>query len=94
MGGIVTATLENAVSDIVYNIVNEAMLDISRNQNQLVGDIADLVFETIVGSTKDPEIGRIAGTVFSDSLEVIKEKVAEKQWKLASQSPTPPPDQD
>jgi hypothetical protein len=84
VGGLVTSTIEKAVTDIVFNIVNEAMLDIAANKNQLVDDMADLVFETLIGSTRDPEIGRIASQVFTDSLDVIKDKVAEKQWKLVN----------
>jgi hypothetical protein len=82
LGSMITSTLEKAISDIVYQVVHEAVYDIALQKNELVNEIAELVFETLLHGSQDPVLNEVALQITLDSLDVIRDKVNEKQWKL------------
>jgi len=81
-GSIVTGMIEKAVSDIVFNVINNAANDIARNKNELVTEIADLIFETLLITSNDPRVNELAIGIFVDTIDILKDKVGEKQWLL------------
>jgi len=82
LGSYVTDTIEKAVSDIVFKVVNNAVNDIAANKNELVNELSDLIFEMVVHSGKDERINHLVMGVLSETLDILKEKVSEKRWKL------------
>ncbi len=83
VGGNISGMLESAISDIVFKVINQALRDLGSDKNkELLGEIADLAFETILGEDEDLTLNQIAKDIAHESLEVVKEQVKVKQWKV------------
>ncbi|MDW7696012.1 hypothetical protein R9208_29435 [Flammeovirgaceae bacterium SG7u.132] len=83
LGDVVTSKLEKAVGDIVFNVVNEAMKDLSSVEKSLVIQKAvDSFFQNLIIENHDPRINEVTIELLSELLEIVKEKVSEKKWKL------------
>jgi hypothetical protein len=82
-GGLIAASLEKIISDIVFNVVNTMIQDLASTNNKIVvEDIADLTFESFLTEEGDSELNRIAKDVVLQAIELVKEQVQVQQWKL------------
>ena len=75
--------LERAISDIVFHIIDDALHDAASIDNDaLVAEITEASSEALVRPQFDPRLNRILREMIVHSLDLIKEQVQIKQWKL------------
>ena len=82
LGSYVAGRVEKLVSDIVFNVINEAVEDIANHRDKAVEEIASLVFDGLLHTANDEKFNELALGVVSETLDIVKEKVNEKQWKI------------
>ncbi|GAB4327084.1 MAG: hypothetical protein OHK0038_00690 [Flammeovirgaceae bacterium] len=83
LGTMITSRIERSVRDIVYRVVENVMQDLASYQNNaMVDDIADALFEAILRHEQDQNLNKIAIEIFCQSLEIIKNQVKIQQWKI------------
>ncbi|MFT5619132.1 MAG: hypothetical protein ACI85I_002372 [Arenicella sp.] len=83
LGGNISGMLESAISDIVFKVVNQALRDLGSDKNkELLGEIADLAFEAVLLEEEDVTLNHIAKNIVHESLDIVKEQVKVKQWKV------------
>ncbi len=83
VGSLVTSRLQSAVSDIVYGVINRIIEDLSSvRSREAVDDVAEALFEAIIQPEKDQHLNQVAIDMVVQSLELIKQQVMIKQWKL------------
>lgn len=82
-GSLVRKTIEQATSDIVYNIINGIMQDLASERNRVVIDeTADILFDAILLKEEDSELNLMVTDTIDRSLEIVKQQVKVQQWKL------------
>jgi hypothetical protein len=82
-GGMITSRIERSVRDIVYKVVEGVMQDLASYQNNaVVDDVADALFEAILRHEQDRNLNKVATEIFCQSLEIIKDQVKVQQWKI------------
>lgn len=88
VGKIIANTLDHAISDITFNVVDNMMDDLEKSKNKRgIEEITTAVMHSILYA-KDGEgikVSMITG-VANQVIEVVKAQVKEKQWKLKSNS--------
>ena len=57
----------------------------SDKNNKVIEEITNIVFESILFQEEDKELNRVTKDVFSRALDLVKEQVEVKQWKLEEQ---------
>ena len=82
LGSYLTSRVEKLISDIVFNVINEAVEDIANHRDKAVEEIAELVFDGLLHTSQDKQFNKLALSVVSETLDIVKERVNEKQWKL------------
>lgn len=83
LGGYITKKIEQAVRDIVYRVVEDIISDLASYQNNaVIDDIADALFEAILRHEEDSNLNSIAIEILCQSLEIIKDQVKIQQWKI------------
>lgn len=74
--------LENAISDIVYRVIDQMMADVgARENNEVVAQIAAISTDALM-TPDDARLARITQSVLLQSLDLIKEHIEIQQWKL------------
>lgn len=75
--------LQRAISDIVFHIIDDALHDVASLENDaLIAEITKTSSEALVCPQFDPRLNRILRDMIVHSLDLIKEQVEIKQWKL------------
>lgn len=83
LGGVMTDMLENAVADIVFQVIDRIVADLATNpHNVLMDELTDLSFEALLLIDEDRELNRIVTSILDESLEEIKDHVKIQQWKI------------
>ncbi|MEM1137139.1 MAG: hypothetical protein AAGI07_14975 [Bacteroidota bacterium] len=82
MGSYLTSRIEKLISDIVFNVINEAVEDIANHRDKAVEEVAEIVFDGLLHTTQDDKFNTLALSIVSETLDIVKDKVNEKQWKL------------
>ncbi|UZR92375.1 hypothetical protein [Chondrinema litorale] len=84
LGSYLTSRVEKLISDIVFNVINEAVEDIANHRDKAVEEIAELVFDGLLHTSQDEKFNKFALSVVSETLDIVKDKVKEKQWKISN----------
>lgn len=83
LGSYASSRLEDAISDIVFKVINELFSDISSEKNELV--LKDVVYEIIEGilfsKTKEGN-EKLVQELGSSVIDEIINRVAVKQWQM------------
>ena len=75
--------LEGAISDIVFHIIDDMLHDVASLENDtLVAKITEASSAALIRPQFDPRFNRILRDMIVHSLDLIKEQVEIKQWKL------------
>lgn len=80
VGKTINSTLKNAISDIVFDIINQVLIDLrNENKQETIEEIIGLVYNSLLNVNKGNEM--LIKSII-DSLEIIKEQVKVQQWKI------------
>ncbi len=82
-GSLVRNTIEKAIGDIVFSVINGIMQDLASERNRvLINETADVLFDAILLKEEDTELNRLVVDTVDRSLEIVKQQVQVQQWKL------------
>ena len=83
VGSTLASLLEQAISDIVFNVIDEMMADIaSLENNKVINQITSISTDAILTSEYDQRLNQLTQSILLQSIDLIKEHVEVKQWKL------------
>ena len=90
LGPQVARTLESAIQDITFNVINGVFQDMAtEDQQSLLDELSALVVDTILHEdrkTDNEAINSIMQRMVLQSLEVVKDHVRVQEWKLRSRA--------
>ncbi|MFB6099553.1 MAG: hypothetical protein ABEK84_10670 [Salinibacter sp.] len=90
VGRPVADLLERAISDIVFNVVDQMVRDVcSLDNDQAIAQVTSVSAEALMSPKYDQRLNRIARSVVLQSLDVIKDQVKIQRWKQADLPPSP-----
>ncbi|TVQ73057.1 MAG: ion transporter [Balneolaceae bacterium] len=82
-GSMVRSTVEKAIADMVFSVINGIMQDLASSRNRvLINEAADVLFDAILLKEEDTELNRLVVDTMDRSLEIVKQQVRVQQWKL------------
>lgn len=82
LGTYFTETLEKAITEIVYNVIQGTIRDLASVDNRLFfREMSDILFEDIAKDKTDKHLNIVISNILTQSLDVIIEKVKVQQWK-------------
>ncbi len=83
VGPTIATNLEDAISDIVYQVIDQAIQDLGSPQNKtIVNDMAHLSIEAFTMKEEDRQLDRVVRDIVVESLELVKDQVKIQQWKV------------
>ncbi|MFB6273081.1 MAG: hypothetical protein ABEL51_09340 [Salinibacter sp.] len=91
VGRPVAALLESAISDIVFNVVDQMVQDMCSLENdQALAQVTSVSAEALMSPEYDQRLNQLAQSMVVQSLDVIKDHVQIQQWKEQDPLPVPP----
>jgi len=89
IGRPVATLLENAISDIVFNVVDRMVTDVcSFDNDQAIAQVTAVSTDALLSPKYDRRLNQLAKSVVLQSLDVIKDHVQIRRWKEPSPSPS------
>lgn len=83
IGPALRTNIQDAVSDIVFHVINGMMQDLASERNRrLIDETTDILFDAILLPDDHERLSPLMTDTIWQSLEVIKEHVRVQQWKL------------
>ncbi|PSQ79620.1 MAG: hypothetical protein BRD41_06850, partial [Bacteroidetes bacterium QS_1_63_11] len=74
--------LENAISDIVFNVVDQMVTDVCSLENdQAITQVTSVSAEALMSPKYDQRLNQLARSLVLQSLDVIKDHVQIRRWK-------------
>jgi len=75
--------LERAISDIVFNVIDQMMADVASLENdKVINQITSISTDALLTSEYDQRLNRLTRTILLQSIDLIKEHVEIQQWKI------------
>jgi len=75
--------LENAISDIVFTVIDRMMEDVASIENdQVIAQITGISSDALLTPEYDERLNRLTRSMVLQSLDIVKEHVQVQQWKL------------
>lgn len=88
LGSYFTETLEKAISEIVYNVIQGTIRDLASVDNRLfLREMSDIFFEDVVKDETDKRINKIISKILTQCMDVLIQRVKIQQWKLEEHTP-------
>ena len=82
VGRPVATLLESAISDIVFNVVDQMVRDVcSLDNDQAITQVTSVSAEALMSPKYDRRLNQLARSMVLQSLDVIKDHVEIQQWK-------------
>lgn len=86
-GKAVVSTVQKTVSNIVFNVIDQLLKDLSGEQSKiLVQEVIDAGLEIGEHADSESEYQNVIGEALVKSLEIVKDQVKIKQWKLREEA--------
>lgn len=83
VGSTVAQLLEQAISDIVYNVINRMMEDVASLENdRVIAQITAISTDALLTPEYDRRLDRLSKSIVMQTLDVIKEHVQIQEWKM------------
>ncbi len=80
LGRAVVSQLQQSINDIVYEVVDRTVRDVSAAENnRLVDESVSVIIDAILDD--HPELGDIGTKMTVEAIEIIKERVRVQHWK-------------
>jgi len=87
MGKMITDSIENAISNIINDILDKAISDLASYKNrELIRDTTDVILNSIEFKDEDSKLNEVFKDISIDALEVIKKQVEIQKWKLKEEA--------
>jgi len=90
VGPQVARTLESAIQDITFNVINGMFADMAQEEQEgLLNEISIMVVDTVLKEDSKPKndtINSIMQRMVLESIEVVKAHVRVQEWKLRSRA--------
>ena len=85
VGNMISKTLDHSVSDIVYSIIEGIMADIQdTDNNRAIEETVNAIIDNTL--INGGQINEIARGIVMQVLDLVKEQVAIKQWKIKEEA--------
>lgn len=87
VGKTISSTLDRAITDVTFHVVDNMMNDLASAANKRgVKEVTDAVFDALLERDEESkELNEMVIEMVSESLEVVKKEVMVKQWQLKEQ---------
>ena len=86
-GTLIRSVMEQAINDVVFDVINGIMQDLASERNQaLLDELAELAFEVVLRHDEESALGRIVVNTVDRSLEILKHHVRVQRWKIRADS--------
>jgi len=83
VGPTTASLLERAISDIVFNVIDQMMADIASVENdKVIKQITSISTDALLTSEYDQRLNQLTQSILLQSIDLIKEHVEVQQWKL------------
>ena len=83
VGRPISDLLERAISDIVFNIIDDIFHDVTSLENdEVVSRVATSSTHALLRPRYDPRLNTLLQEMVEESFELIKQQVSVKQWKI------------
>lgn len=83
LGKRITETIGNAISNTINNIIDQALTDMASHKNRsLISESTNMILNTIEHKDGSTDLDKIFTDIPVEVLEIIKEQVMIKKWKL------------
>ena len=83
VGKTLSTTLERAISDIVFNVINGIVQDVaSASHKELMNELSGIMLESVFLTGEDRRLDDLVRDMATDSIDLITEQVKVQQWKL------------
>jgi len=87
MGKRITGTIEKSISDIINNIIEQALIDLASYKNRLlVKETSDIILKAIEFEDDNHEVDKIYSDIAVEVIDIIKKQVMVQKWKLKEQA--------
>ncbi|PEN06612.1 hypothetical protein CRI93_10065 [Longimonas halophila] len=95
VGSTIARLLEHAISDIVYNVLNQIMDDLGEQaHDQVLSDITALSADAAFSAEHEQEINELVRALIVESLDVVKNQIQVYEWTPTRPSTNATPDAD
>jgi hypothetical protein len=82
VGKPVATLLERAISDIVFNVIDQMVADVASLENdRAIAEVTAISTDALLSPKYDQRLNRLARSVVLQSLDVIKDHVQIRRWK-------------
>ncbi len=83
VGNLAAAAIEHSISDISFNVITESVKDMATSkENKAVIEMTNAVLNAFVTASKKGSLDELVTGIADESIEVVKDQVLIKQWKL------------
>jgi hypothetical protein len=84
VGKLITEVLDSSISNITFNVIDNSMEDLAKGKSiTAIQDITDSILDKLTQEhPENAKINQIMTDVVDQSIEVVKQQVAVKQWKI------------
>ena len=87
VGKVVVTTVQKAVSNIVFNVMDQLLQDLSGDHSKvIVREVIDDGLDALAHSEEDLLLQKVIADVLVKSLDIIKDHVKIQQWKLREEA--------
>ena len=92
LGRPVARLLEQAISDIVFSVVDRMVADVASLENdRVIAEVTSISSDALLNPKYDKRLNRLARSLVLQSLDVVKDHVQIQQWKKEYSSSSPAP---
>lgn len=82
VGKPVATLLEQAISDIVFNVIDRMVADVaSLDNDRVIAEVTSISTDALLSPKYDQRLNRLTRSVLMQSLDVIKDHVQIRKWK-------------
>lgn len=81
VGSAVAQLLEHAISDIVYNVLNQMMEDVGNPENdRVLAEITSISADAAFSSAYEQELHELVRSLLVESIDVVKSQIEVYEW--------------
>lgn len=83
VGGMAVKNMEKIVADVVFQVINGIVEDMSENNlEELFDQVADILLGSLLIKGEDQDLNRAVTEAMIQAIEIVKDQVRIQQWKL------------